>query len=71
MSSHNVHAVVEGSGSNCDTVSITKHGAYSPLSDDCSGDESTENDFFSMHYVLNECISSDDDEDGFCGVAVR
>lgn len=67
MAAHNIHANVEGSGSNCDTVSITKHGSYSPLSDDCSVEADTENDYFSMSYVLNECISSDEDQ-GFSAV---
>ena len=68
MAAHNIHAAVDGLGSDCDTVSITKHGAYSPLSDECSTDEATEGDFFSMKYVLNECISSDDEGEGFSAV---
>jgi len=58
MAQHNIHARLSGAGSACETVDITKHGSYSPDSDECSSSPATQNDYFSMTYVLNECVSS-------------
>eukprot|EP01084_Bolivina_argentea_P196423 336699_1 len=47
-----------GKGNSCDTVDITKKGSFSPYSDDCSVNDDTMNDYYTMSYVVNECITS-------------
>merc|ERR1719233_1158640 len=53
-------AQTAGSGANCETVEITKYGGYSPFnSDECDVDEQFKDDFYSTHYVVNQCISAE------------